>query len=238
MSHSPQERWFYNLSLPFSYLFLKHENNNQIPGFYSTDVPLTEAFSGWGIEDRESLLKTIQNMTDNGHAEIANMPYAIYTRGLPSEWVAHKAEEKSVFMQFLDSMVESTGHLVQAGGMRGWDYTRMSYLARSGYNTKLITYDELLWIHYELGLRAQYFFTSWPQFFTSHLLGWHYWLFDSENLETVEDWQRSFDYQDRKDLYQEQFQKILGDPEAKNLPWSQYLEPVEKPESMVEISWE
>lgn len=236
MSLSQQERWFYNLSLPFSYLFIDHENGNTKPEFYSTDVSLEEAFKGWDINDRESLLLTIERMTDNGHAGISNLPYAIFSRGLPSEWQAHKAEEKTSFMQFIDDMVETTGHLVQSGGIRAWDYSRMSLLARAGYNTKLITYDELLWIHYELALRTQYFFSNWPQYFSSHFIGWHYWLFNGEGMESLEDWQLSF-IQQNSPIYQEQFQKVMADPDCKNLPWALYLETVEKPESMVEINW-
>lgn len=236
MSNSLQEKWFYNLSLPFSYLFINHDNKNQRPDFYSERTPFEEAFKGWDITDRESLLYTIQTMTENGHAGLSNSPYAIYTRGLPSEWVAHKATEKTVFLQFIDYMVESTGHLVQSGGIRAWDYSRMSYLARAGLSQRLITQDELLWIHYELGLRAQYFFTNWVQYLISHFIGWHYWIFNSEGLETLEDWRYAFEHE-RLSIYQEQFQKVLTDPDSKDLSWSQYLEPVEKPESMVEINW-
>ena len=230
------EQWFYNLSLPFSYLFRNHEDKNQRPDFYSESIPLEEAFKGWDIHDRESLLYTIETMTENGHAEYSNVPYAIYARGLPSEWQSHKAEDKPVFFQFIDDMVESTGHLVQSGGIRAWDYSRMSYLARVGFSQRLISLDELLWIHYELGLRAQYFFSNWVQFFTSHFVGWHYWQSNNDQSETLEDFQLSF-IQVNLSIYQEQFQKVLTDPDSKDLTWAQYLEPVPKPESMVEISW-
>lgn len=237
MAISLQEQWFYNLSLPFSYLFIDHESRNQCPEFYSGSITISEAFKGWNIHDRATLLETIGLMTDeHGHANVSNLPFAIYARGLPSEWQAYKSADKNTFLQFIDYMVESTGHLVQSGGIRAWDYSRMSYLARAGLATQLITHSEMLWIHYELGLRAQYFFTNWVQYFTSHFVGYHYWLMNDDGLETLLDWQTAYQ-QLRLTNDQEHFYQVLTDPYSQDLTWSQYLEPVEKPESMLEIDW-
>lgn len=233
-----QERWFYNLSLPFSHLMLEHANKNSAPDFFGTNTSIEEAFKGWNIQDRETLLHTIEMMTDhNGHADSSNSAYAIFARGLPSEWAAHKAEEKSPFMHYIDDMVENTGHLVQSGGIRAWDYSRMSYLARAGVATRFITYTEMLWIHYELSLRAQYFFNNWVQYFTSHFIGWHYWQVYNDELETFEDWQTAFKTV-QLSVYPEQFQKVLTNPDSRDIPWAHYFEPIEKPQSMVEISWQ
>lgn len=231
-----QERWLYNLSMPFSYLFLEHEGKNAQPSFYLKPTTLEAAFKGWDIADRVSLLETIEGMTEDGHANRSNLAYAIYSRGLPSEWDRHKAEEKSEFNRFIDYMVEKTGHLVQNGGIRAWDYSRMSHLARSGLATNLITSDEMLWIHYELALRSQYFFNSWIQFFTSHFVGWHYWRLYNSEANSLNEWIAAFTDQSHFE-YQQQFNHVMCDPDSADISWHLYIEPIEKPDSMVEISW-
>ena len=110
-----------------------------------TGIKEFDLSSSWGINNRDDLIQTIYQMTDDGHANDLAGLYLTWHRSSPEEWkalIAGGSERGLIYTQF----VAQTAMCCGEGGIKAWDYVRMGFLSRVGVLNKWLTEDESLWL--------------------------------------------------------------------------------------------
>lgn len=224
--------WLYGLSAPMVALN-KESGASYTSPFFFPGYEYIDMQKDWGIHSRETLLAMVFNMVDDGHATALSKHYFMYPRLSALDWLNY-TEKQSDYDKVLLEFVEQTYSECGAGGIRSWDYARMGYILRNGITNKFITEEEALWILYRIGLRAQYYYSSWQSYFSGWFVGYQYW----ESLTNKEDLERL-----RCDLCRSSqtwtMTKLYTDENSPyhHLPWHIEIEELEKPESLMEYAW-
>lgn len=118
------------LSAPMEILNQGCKPAHDSPKMY-TGIKEFELSSSWGINNRDDLIQTIYQMTDDGHANDLAGLYLTWHRSSPEEWkalIAGGSERGLIYTQF----VAQTAMCCGEGGIKAWDYVRMGFLSRVG----------------------------------------------------------------------------------------------------------
>lgn len=132
------------LSAPMEILNQGCKPAHDSPKMY-TGIKEFELSSSWGINNRDDLIQTIYQMTDDGHANDLAGLYLTWHRSSPEEWkalIAGGSERGLIYTQF----VAQTAMCCGEGGIKAWDYVRMGFLSRVGVLNKWLTEEESLWL--------------------------------------------------------------------------------------------
>ena len=142
-----EEQYFlFALSAPMEILNQGCKPAHDSPKMY-TAIKEFDLSSSWGINNRDDLIQTIYQMTDDGHANDLAGLYLTWHRSSPEEWKA----------------------LIAGGSERGLIYTQ--FVAQ----TKWLTEDESLWLQSRVYVRAHHYYHSWMHYFSAYSLGRLYW---------------------------------------------------------------
>lgn len=130
------------LSTPMEILNQGCKPAHDSPKMY-TGIKEFDLSSSWGINNRDDLIQTIYQMTDDGHANDLAGLYLTWHRSSPEEWkalIAGGSERGLIYTQF----VAQTAMCCGEGGIKAWDYVRMGFLSRVGVLNKWLTEDEFM----------------------------------------------------------------------------------------------
>lgn len=130
------------LSAPMEILIQGCKPAHDSPKMY-TGIKEFELSSSWGINNRDDLIQTIYQMTDDGHANDLAGLYLTWHRSSPEEWkalIAGGSERGLIYTQF----VAQTAMCCGEGGIKAWDYVRMGFLSRVGVLNKWLTEEEFM----------------------------------------------------------------------------------------------
>ncbi len=126
-----------------------------------------------GINNRDDLIQTIYQMTDDGHANDLAGLYLTWHRSSPEEWkalIAGGSERGLIYTQFVAQTAMCCGEGESKPGiMCGW------VLSRVGVLNKWLTEDESLWLQSRVYIRAHHYYHSWMHYFSAYSLGRLYW---------------------------------------------------------------
>ena len=128
------------LSAPMEILNQGCKPAHDSPKMY-TGIKEFELSSSWGINNRDDLIQTIYQMTDDGHANDLAGLYLTWHRSSPEEWkalIAGGSERGLIYTQF----VAQTAMCCGEGGIKAWDYVRMGFLSRVGVLNNWLTEEE------------------------------------------------------------------------------------------------
>lgn len=126
-----------------------------------------------GINNRDDLIQTIYQMTDDGHANDLAGLYLTWHRSSPEEWkalIAGGSERGLIYTQFVAQTAMCCGE-----GESKPDYVRMGFLSRVGVLNKWLTEEESLWLQSRVYVRAHHYYHSWMHYFSAYSLGRLYW---------------------------------------------------------------
>lgn len=140
------------LSAPMEILNQGCKPAHDSPKMY-TGIKEFELSSSWGINNRDDLIQTIYQTTDDGHANDLAGLYLTWHRSSPEEWkalIAGGSERGLIYTQF----VAQTAMCCGEGGIKAWDYVRMGFLSRVGVLNKWLTEEESLWLQSRVYVRA------------------------------------------------------------------------------------
>ncbi|EPL3455991.1 TPA: DUF1266 domain-containing protein, partial [Escherichia coli] len=157
------------LSTPMEILNQGCKPAHDSPKMY-TGIKEFDLSSSWGINNRDDLIQTIYQMTDDGHANDLAGLYLTWHRSSPEEWkalIAGGSERGLIYTQF----VAQTAMCCGEGGIKAWDYVRMGFLSRVGVLNKWLTEDESLWLQSRVYIRAHHYYHSWMHYFSAYSLG-------------------------------------------------------------------
>lgn len=132
------------LSAPMEILNQGCKPAHDSPKMY-TGIKEFDLSSSWGINNRDDLIQTIYQMTDDGHANDLAGLYLTWHRSSPEEWkalIAGGSERGLIYTQF----VAQTAMCCGEGGIKAWDYVRMGFLSRVGVLNNWLTEEESLWL--------------------------------------------------------------------------------------------
>ncbi|STE25953.1 putative tRNA ligase [Escherichia coli] len=113
------------LSTPMEILNQGCKPAHDSPKMY-TGIKEFDLSSSWGINNRDDLIQTIYQMTDDGHANDLAGLYLTWHRSSPEEWkalIAGGSERGLIYTQF----VAQTAMCCGEGGIKAWDYVRMGF---------------------------------------------------------------------------------------------------------------
>lgn len=130
------------LSAPMEILNQGCKPAHDSPKMY-TGIKEFDLSSSWGINNRDDLIQTIYQMTDDGHANDLAGLYLTWHRSSPEEWkalIAGGSERGLIYTQF----VAQTAMCCGEGGIKAWDYVRMGFLSRVGVLNNWLTEDEFM----------------------------------------------------------------------------------------------
>ena len=108
------------LSAPMEILNQGCKPAHDSPKMY-TGIKEFDLSSSWGINNRDDLIQTIYQMTDDGHANDLAGLYLTWHRSSPEEWkalIAGGSERGLIYTQF----VAQTAMCCGEGGIKAWDY--------------------------------------------------------------------------------------------------------------------
>ncbi|AIR89862.1 DUF1266 domain-containing protein [Pseudomonas cremoricolorata] len=224
------QHWLHLLSAPMAAL----NGASLTAADYHEGEDKTDLERWWGLSNRAQLLD-ILNMADNGHAlELADA-YWQFQRCLPQQWQRRLAElplRERIKYQYAARTFPECG----PGGTRAWDLGRMSFLLRNGVKKAWITYEESLWLHYRLALRARHYYNHWDSYIAGYLFGKALWnasdcpdeqLAAELQRQGNEHWNRCIALNLRLSA-----QQLLAD-----VPWDMPLPEPYRPNSLEEDCW-
>lgn len=181
-----EQHMLFALSAPMEILNQGCKPSHDSPAMY-TGIKKFDLSSSWGIDNRDDLLKTIYQMTDDGHASNLAEMYLAWFRLSPQKWrelTSTMNEQGQVYARF----VAETALCCGEAGIKAWDYVRMGFLSRIGVLNKWLTEDESLWIQSRVYARAHFYYDSWIQYFAAYSLGRLYWQSsDCDNISALRD---------------------------------------------------
>ncbi|MEC5343297.1 DUF1266 domain-containing protein [Brenneria populi] len=224
------QRWLLALSAPMAALNIKYGANYGIHSLYppGSTVDLNDS---WGIDSRDTLIATINNMTDGGHAEHLAYHYFLWHHISLAEWrdyCAHQAPEQQAIM----TLVGETAALCGEGGIRAWDLGRMSFLSRIGVLNGWINETESLWLHTRLADRARYYYRSWQNYFAAFFVGRTYWLASDEDDPILQ--RHAYSHYTQEPSYINQIGSLYTHPDSPihDLEWDVNVFQIDRPESL------
>ena len=133
------------LSAPMEILNQGCKPSHDSPKMY-TGIKEFDLSSSWGINNRDDLIQTIYQMTDEGHANDLAGLYLAWHRSSPEEWktlISDGVGRELIYIQFVDQTAMCCGE----AGIKAWDYVRMGFLSRVGVLNNWLTEEESLWLH-------------------------------------------------------------------------------------------
>ncbi|EEX2835775.1 DUF1266 domain-containing protein [Escherichia albertii] len=161
------------LSAPMEILNQGCKPSHDSPKMY-TGIKEFDLSSSWGINNRDDLIQTIYQMTDEGHANDLAGLYLAWHRSSPEEWktlISDGAGRELIYIQF----VEQTAMCCGEAGIKAWGYVRMGFLSRVGVLNNWLTEEESLWLQSRVYVRARHFYNNWAHYFAAYSLGRLYW---------------------------------------------------------------
>ena len=168
-----EQSLLFALSAPMEILNQGCKPAHDSPKMY-TGIKEFELSSSWGINNRDDLIQTIYQMTDEGHANDLAGLYLAWHRSSPEEWktlISDGAGRELIYIQF----VEQTAMCCGEAGIKAWDYVRMGFLSRVGVLNNWLTEEEGLWLQSRVYVRARHFYNNWAHYFAAYSLGRLYW---------------------------------------------------------------
>ncbi len=158
----------------------------------------------WNIYNKETALDTLNYLKDKGfnyyfpsvykafsHASINEQKKIILSGLNPHGNLTEKEKEtykediekalaqvsnlQNSYEELINEDVISSKEDIQFYGVLGWDYGRLSYLARICYDAKYLTEEEAWEFINEAYDKAQKHFTSWNDFAKSYVIGRAAW---------------------------------------------------------------
>ncbi|MGL5699107.1 MAG: DUF1266 domain-containing protein [Kluyvera sp.] len=222
------------LSTPMEVLYSGNKPSHSSPAMY-TGIDHVDLSESWGIEDREGLIQTIYQMTDDGHATGLESLYSAWFRLTPSEWrtsIATISERGQIYAQFVAETAVCCGE----AGIKAWDYVRVGFLCRMGVLNQWLTEEESLWLQSRVYIRAHYFYNDWMQYFAAYSLGRLYWQFDAE--EGVSLMKEYFTRLKYDSSGARMFNELASSTESyySQLPWRPLAVQPECPETLKDVS--
>ncbi|EBX9238944.1 protein ybeU [Salmonella enterica] len=191
--------------------------------------------SSWGITSRDALLKMLYRMTDDGHATQLQWLYCRWFISAPQEWQAYTDtldEEDRIYARF----VADTAMCCGEGGIRSWDYVRMSFLCRMGVLNEWLTEEESLWLQSRIQVRALAHYSGWLQYFSAYYTGRLYWqLRNGDNLPLLYE---TFARKEFDDAGRRMENQLIADKASfyATLPWRYLTHYPECPDTLKEVS--
>ncbi|MFP1483129.1 DUF1266 domain-containing protein [Escherichia coli] len=139
-----------------------------------TGIKEFDLSSSWGINNRDDLIQTIYQMTDDGHANDLAGLYLTWHRSSPGR-------VESINCWWLGERVDlypircPNRYVLWRRGIKAWDYVRMGFLSRVGVLNNWLTEEESLWLQSRVYVRAHHYYHSWMHYFSAYSLGRLYW---------------------------------------------------------------
>lgn len=223
--------WLYALSAPMVMLNKKNGAIFTSPYVFPDDT-FIDLSENWEINSRETFLKQIFDLVDDGPAQFISQLYFKYSRFSEIEWLKY-CEEQTDIQKIILKYVEQTFPACGVAGIRSWDYVRAAYLIRIGTTNKYVTEQEALWILNRISLRARCFYESWQHYHIGWFIGHRYrQTWGIEDLEQLHcQLTRTSQRHVMAELYTD---KTLP---YNLLPWFINIEELEKPTSLMEYDW-
>lgn len=129
----------------------------------------------WGIENREDLLSTMQNLLDQGHTG----EYAYYVECCATQTQPELEDEESINRY---EFTKQYSELMKPDEMLSWDYGRAAMMVRWGYTLGYLSEQESWdWLN-QIAEVTCATYTSWKGFGLGYLFGSLFWMsaFDPE----------------------------------------------------------
>jgi len=130
--------------------------------------------SSWGCEDRDSLLKTIDSLIDNGHnkAFVEESTFVLSLSDSDYDRLLSEVDEVGAFMvPFIKEIAEKWGDKE----VKAWDWFRVIHLAGWGYVAEFVDRNEAYSLMENAILRLRSTFTSWDEAVENFLDGYAWW---------------------------------------------------------------
>jgi hypothetical protein len=163
------------------------------PGMIRDDMDpqqqILEVGEAWNFTDRKGLHQAIYSLaTAQTHGNIWQDELARRACSSAQSWQRRiESTDDPVArgeMHYLDTIYRHVG----IAGFRGWDYSRGSFLVRSGYAADWVTAEEFAFLLNFLARQIQYHFNNWSHYLQSFIYGRTYWQYlvdedpDEQNL--------------------------------------------------------
>ena len=146
-----------------------------------------EVLSGtWDIPDRESLLKTVEEILETGH-DRDFQDAAKEVKNLSDKEIARRTEKLSEVDRYMWPRTKALWKKWGKTGIRAWDLCRAAALTEWGYTAGWVTYGEAMEL---LGPAAEEMaekFDSWEQVYENFLEGYYWCLREDLGEGTVWD---------------------------------------------------
>lgn len=140
----------------------------------ASSVARYQLYNGWGIPDRDTLIETIQSMTDHGHNS-SFQAAADVAAGLSESQMADLVAQSTGANVYMWPYTKDLGAKWGDKGILAWDLFRMSNLAQWGYTAGFLTYTEALELMQPAAQRLCETFSSWDEAYENYLDGYHWW---------------------------------------------------------------
>lgn len=133
-----------------------------------------EALSGtWGIQDREKLLETVEEILETGHDRDFQAA-AKEVKNLSDREIARRTEKLSEVDQYMWPRTKALWKKWGKTGIRAWDLCRAAALAEWGYTAGYVTYPEALELLAPAVEELKESFDSWDEVYENFLES-YYW---------------------------------------------------------------
>lgn len=232
-----QRQWLFGLSSPMVAINVDAEASYLEPAMWP-DHKTSEFLAledSWGISNRDDLLSTVAQMTDDGHATSIPTDYWRWPQQTPSERARARACPDPEPQHLLETFVDRTAVLTGQGGIRAWDLARMGFLLRSGYFLSYLDEAEMLHLHLQLALRARYWYQSWDQYLAGFLCGRLLWrTLNCDSADEVAELLLGNAAQEWLEPLFRELNTAFTNP-ANSLPWDLELPHSERPDSLPEM---
>lgn len=141
---------------------------------------------GWHIENRDDVVKVVNNLITNGHREeYMKVVKKLEKKGLldlPTDEAMANFEADSDLPRYQDAHEMYTAY--GEHGMDGWDYCRALQVLGDCYQAEYINLEECLDLSLPIAKKLQSSFKSWEEVADSYIHGYAFW--QEETMEDVE----------------------------------------------------
>lgn len=137
------------------------------------------AKSSWDVTDRESAIKTLNWLRDEGHrSQYDAMVGYLDNANIPYDQDLRKK------IVFFEEFIKKNRNEIGNRSLLAWDYDRLMNVARWSYTLGYITEEEAWKYMLPAGIELQNTYSSWDQLGSQHILGRIWW---SQNYNQQED---------------------------------------------------
>ena len=174
----------------------------------------------WGINSRETLLQTIDNIANHGHSYQFDRDAALFKSLSAAEQniLLSNAQGIDAYMwPYVVSLDKKWGDK----SVRAWDWFRVGHLCRWGYNVGYITLEEAYTLFEPTARNLRATFSSWDEATENYLDGYAYWGRIDVSVRSDEN-----NYWSRKDIYENLKAKDAIDPRGMLFNPRVWIEPV------------